>query len=438
MVKKMVRPMGRRSAATSSHSSGFGGSRDSRGSRDGYGSRDGGYDARGSRNDGGDRGARSDRGERSESRYKSEYRKPTGTGYRSSNTGDRAGFGDRAPRADRKVSTDRPSSANRVRRDDARSNDRPSYGDRPSRFDQTSRGDAGRTSENRFAPRGDSRKRTDTWDSRGRKREPYKRDDRAQSRTHVATASQVEQNDFVLGRRAVMEALKGERELNKLLVQENASGGSFSEIIHRAKEQSVVIQTVPRAKLDEITQHGNHQGVVAYVAAKEYVELDELIAIALKKKPALLVMLDGIEDPHNLGSILRSVDAAGASGVIIPKRRAVPLTGTVAKASAGALEHVEVARVTNLSQAIDALKEAGFWLVGADAKAPTFHWQADFTMPTVLVIGNEGEGLARLTAERCDMLVKLPMHGQVDSLNAGVATGILLYEVVRQRARGGY
>ena len=248
----------------------------------------------------------------------------------------------------------------------------------------------------------------------------------------------VEQGDFILGRRAVMEALKGGRELNKLLVQDNASGGSFAEILYRAKEQSVVVQTVPRAKLDEITQRGNHQGVVAYVAAKAYVELDELIALAQRKKPGLLVMLDGIEDPHNLGSILRSADAAGAVGVIIPKRRAVPLTATVAKASAGALEHVEVARVVNLSQAIDALKEAGFWIVGADAKASVFHWQADFTMPTVLVIGNEGEGLARLTTERCDMLVKLPMQGQVDSLNAGVAAGILLYEAVRQRARGRY
>lgn len=414
MVRKMVRPMGRRTSATSSSSAGFGGSRDARGSRDGY-------DARGPRSERGGRSfagteARGERNDtRGETHGRSEYRKPASAGYRGSSSGGRAGYGERTGLGER-----------------------PSYGDRQTRFDRTSRSDGMRSSDSRLGSRGDSRKRTDTWDSRGRKRDTYKRDDRGQGRTDVAATPQAEQEDFIIGRRAVMEALKGKRELNKLLVQESASGGSFSEIIHRAKEQAVVVQTVPRAKLDDITQRGNHQGVVAYVAAKAYVELDELIAIALKKKPALLVMLDGIEDPHNLGSILRSVDAAGASGVIIPKHRAVPLTGTVAKASAGALEHVEVARVVNLSQAIDALKEAGFWLVGADAKAPTFHWQADFTMPTVLVIGNEGEGLARLTTERCDMLVKLPMHGQVASLNAGVATGILLYEVVRQRARGGY
>lgn len=270
--------------------------------------------------------------------------------------------------------------------------------------------------------------------SRSRDRDGYRNSRTPRFAQEQKPREEVPAQDFILGRRAVMEALKAGREINKLLVQENTEGGSFAEILHRAREVGVVIQTVPKAKLDEITQRSAHQGVVAYIAAKAYLELDELIKLALKRKPGLLVMLDGIEDPHNLGSILRSADAAGASGVIIPKRRAVPLTGTVAKASAGALEHIEVARVSNLSQAIDELKEAGFWIIGADAKAPVFHWQADFTMPTVLVIGNEGDGLARLTTERCDLLVKLPMQGQVDSLNAGVATGILLYEAVRQRA----
>lgn len=240
--------------------------------------------------------------------------------------------------------------------------------------------------------------------------------------------------EFITGRRAVMEALRGDRPINKLLVQENSSGGGLGELLARARENGVVIQQVPKAKLDEVATNRSHQGVLAYVAAKPYVELEDLIARAKTSYPGLLVVLDGVEDPHNLGSILRSVDGVGAAGVIIPKRRAVPLTGTVSKASAGALEHVDVARVPNIVQALQRLKKEGFWIVGATGGAKQLYTEVDMTGNIVLVVGNEGAGLARLTEQTCDLLVKLPMHGQVNSLNAGVAAGILLYEVTRQRA----
>lgn len=242
------------------------------------------------------------------------------------------------------------------------------------------------------------------------------------------------EDEFITGRRAVVEALKSERAINKLLVQENASGGGLGELLALAREHGVVVQQVPKAKLDDVAKNRSHQGVLAYVAAKPYLELEDLIVKAKSGFPGLLVVLDGVEDPHNLGSILRSVDGVGAAGVIIPKRRAVPLTGTVSKASAGALEHVDVARVSNVVQALQRLKKEGFWITGAASEAKQLYTEVDFTGNVVLVIGNEGEGIARLTAQTCDALVKLPMQGQVNSLNAGVAAGILLYEVVRQRA----
>jgi|GEM_PF-49672 len=243
------------------------------------------------------------------------------------------------------------------------------------------------------------------------------------------------EQEFVTGRRAVLEALKGGRSLNKILLLEGSSGGSLNEIVAVAREAGVVIQHVPKAKLDEISPERGHQGIIAYMSAKPYVEIDDLIALARARKPGLIVLLDGLEDPHNLGSVLRSVDGAGGHGVIIPKRRAVPLTGTVAQASAGALEHVEVARVVNISQALQKLKEAGFWVIGTAPDAQQPYWSVDYTVPTVLVIGGEGSGMNRLTKERCDALVSLPMNGQINSLNAGVAAGILLYEAVRQRSQ---
>ncbi len=240
--------------------------------------------------------------------------------------------------------------------------------------------------------------------------------------------------EYVVGRRAIIEAIKSKRPINKLLVQEGLIHGSVGEIINDVKAQGAFVQTVSKAKLDELSNRSAHQGLLAYMAAKEYVELDELIACAKAKKNSIILLLDGIVDPQNFGAILRSADGAGAAGVVIPKRRAVPLTGTVAKSSAGAMEHVPVARVANLTQAIAELKEYGYWVIGADASAKEQYWQMDMTGPLVFVIGSEGNGISRLVAEKCDFLVKLPMRGQIQSLNASVAAAVLLYEAVRQQS----
>lgn len=243
-----------------------------------------------------------------------------------------------------------------------------------------------------------------------------------------------ENNEQIEGRHPVIEALKSGRELNKILLAEGVEGGSSNEILARAKERGIVVQRVPKVKMDSIAFTRNHQGVIAYLAAKDYVDLDVILEAAkASPRPGLLVVLDEIEDPHNLGSVLRTADGVGAHGVIIPKRRAVPLTATVAKASAGAIEHMPVARVGNISQVLDTLKKAGYWIVGTDVDAENMYYQVDVTGPIVLVIGNEGKGLGEVVKKRCDYLVRLPMIGQVQSLNAGVAAGVLLYEVVRQR-----
>lgn len=250
-----------------------------------------------------------------------------------------------------------------------------------------------------------------------------------------AREANVQENTEQLeGRHPVIEALKSGRELNKILLAEGVEGGSANEILSRAREAGIIVQRVPKERLDSIAVTRNHQGVVAYLAAKEYVDLDVILAEADQSpRPGLIVVLDEIEDPFNFGSVLRSADGAGAHGVVIPKRRAVPLTATVAKASAGAIEHIPVARVTNISQTLDNLKKAGYWIVGTDVDARELYYQADLTGPIVLVIGNEGKGLGEAVKKRCDFLVRLPMIGNVQSLNAGVAAGILLYDVVRQR-----
>lgn len=247
-------------------------------------------------------------------------------------------------------------------------------------------------------------------------------------------AQAADTGEQVEGRHPVLEALKSGRDLNKILMAEGVEGGSANEILARAKERGIVVQRVPKAKIDSIAVTRNHQGFVAYLAAKEYVELEVILqAAADSPRPGLIVVLDEIEDPYNLGSILRTADGVGAHGVVIPKRRAVPLTAVVAKASAGAIEHVPVARVGNVSQTLEALKKAGYWVVGTDVDAELMHHQVDLSGPIVMVIGNEGKGLGEVVKKRCDYLVRLPMIGQVQSLNAGVAAGVLLYEVLRQR-----
>ncbi|MDE8565128.1 23S rRNA (guanosine(2251)-2'-O)-methyltransferase RlmB [Anoxybacillus rupiensis] len=239
--------------------------------------------------------------------------------------------------------------------------------------------------------------------------------------------------DLIIGKNPVLEALKSEREVNKIWVAEGAQRGAMQSVIELAKQQKVIVQYVPKKKLDQMVD-GNHQGVIAQVAAYQYYDIDELFYRAAEKnEPPFFLMLDELEDPHNLGSIMRTADAVGAHGIIIPKRRSVGLTSTVAKASTGAIEHIPVARVTNLARTIDELKERGIWIVGTDAKAQDDYRQLDGAMPLALVIGSEGKGIGRLVLEKCDFLIRLPMKGKVTSLNASVAASLLMYEVYRKR-----
>lgn len=240
----------------------------------------------------------------------------------------------------------------------------------------------------------------------------------------------------IFGRNPVMEALKGNRTINKIWIAKGEQNGSIREIINLAKENRIMIQQVEREKLNKMFPGENHQGVAASIATADYVDWQDILEIARKKGEApFLVILDELEDPHNLGAILRSVDAVGAHGVIIPKRRAVPLTEGVAKASAGAVEHVPVARVGNIVQVMESLKKEGVWIAGATMGGVEMTKQ-DLTGPLALVIGSEGKGLGKLVQESCDFIVSIPMHGAVNSLNASVATGILLYEAYRQRTAG--
>ncbi|MBY0121898.1 23S rRNA (guanosine(2251)-2'-O)-methyltransferase RlmB [Bacillus sp. S/N-304-OC-R1] len=239
--------------------------------------------------------------------------------------------------------------------------------------------------------------------------------------------------DFIMGKNPVLEALKSGRDINKIFIAEGSQGGQMQQVIGLAKASNVFVQFVPKKKLDQMAE-GNHQGVVAQVAAYQYAEIDDLFHAAEKRNEApFFLLLDEIEDPHNLGSIMRTADAVGAHGIIIPKRRAVGLTATVAKASTGAIEHIPVVRVTNMARTIDELKEKGVWIAGTDAKGSQDYRRFDGTLPLGLVIGSEGKGMGRLIRDKCDFLIHLPMAGHVTSLNASVAAALLMYEVYRKR-----
>ena len=240
-------------------------------------------------------------------------------------------------------------------------------------------------------------------------------------------------DDLIMGRNTVLEALRSERDIHKIWVAEGATKGQIQQVIAVAKENKVMIQVVPKKKLDQMVE-GNHQGVIAQVAAYQYAALDDIFRLAEKKQEdPFILLLDELEDPHNLGSILRTADASGVHGIIIPKRRAVGFTATVAKSSTGAIEHVPVVRVTNLSRTIEELKERGVWIAGTDAKGSQDYRRMDGTMPLGIVIGSEGRGMSRIIKEKCDFLFHLPMVGHVTSLNASVAASLLMYEVYRKR-----
>ena len=240
--------------------------------------------------------------------------------------------------------------------------------------------------------------------------------------------------DVLIGRNAVIEAIRSGRGINKLLIADGDKEGSVKEVISLAKEQGIVIQFVERSKIEGIAGGLRHQGVLAYVAPVAYSDLETILQAAETKGEApFLLLLDELEDPHNLGALLRTADATGVHGVLIPKRRSVPLTATVAKTSAGAVEYVPVARIGNIAQTLRKLKDKGFWVAGADMDGSQNYYEADLTGPLVLVVGSEGHGMSRLTKEQCDFIVKMPMVGKINSLNASVAGSILMYESMRQR-----
>lgn len=240
------------------------------------------------------------------------------------------------------------------------------------------------------------------------------------------------------GRNPVLEALRAGRPLNKLLVAKGSREGSIREILALARESGVLVQEVDKARLDQMAESRAHQGVIALAAAREYADVDEILRIASDRgEEPLILILDQIEDPHNLGSLLRTSDAAGVHGIIIPERRSAGLTAAVGKASAGAIEHVPVARVVNLSRAVDDLKERGLWVVGTHQDAPQVYHQARLTGPLAIVIGSEGRGIGRLLLEKCDIHVRIPMKGKISSLNAAVAGALMVFEVIRQRGGEG-
>lgn len=235
------------------------------------------------------------------------------------------------------------------------------------------------------------------------------------------------------GRNAVLEAFRSGRPIDKLFVLENCQDGPVRSIVREAKKHDTILQFVSRQRLSQLSETGKHQGVIAYAAAYEYASVEDMLELAGKRQePPFLILLDGIEDPHNLGAIIRTANLAGAHGVIIPKRRAAGLTAVVAKTSAGALNYTPVAKVTNLKKTMEELKEKGLWFACADMGGAEMY-QSDFKGPIGLVIGNEGEGVSRLVKETCDFTASIPMKGEIDSLNASVAAGVLAYEVVRQR-----
>lgn len=235
------------------------------------------------------------------------------------------------------------------------------------------------------------------------------------------------------GRNAVLEAFRSGKTIDRLFVLDGCQDGPVRTIVREAKKHNTIVNFVPKERLDSMSETGHHQGVMAYAAAYEYAEVEDILKIAEEKgEPPFLFLLDGIEDPHNLGAIIRTANLAGAHGVIIPKRRAVGLTATVARTSAGALNYTPVAKVTNMAATIEDLKKRGIWFVCADMGGESMY-RLNLTGPIGLVIGNEGEGVSRLVKEKCDMIASIPMKGDIDSLNASVATGVLAYEIVRQR-----
>lgn len=240
--------------------------------------------------------------------------------------------------------------------------------------------------------------------------------------------------DQVEGRNSVLELLESNKDINKIFVAKGERHGSINKIIAIAKEQKIVVVEKDRRQLEEMSQTENCQGVIAIVPPYEYCEVEDILKKAKEQnEDPFIIILDGIEDPHNLGSIIRTAETAGVHGVIIPKRRAATVNSTVNKASAGAVEHMKIARVTNISDTIEELKREGLWICGTDVETNKFYYNQDLKGAIGIVIGNEGKGISEKVKKNCDFLVKIPMKGKIESLNAAVSTGIVVYEVVKQR-----
>lgn len=243
---------------------------------------------------------------------------------------------------------------------------------------------------------------------------------------------------YIVGRNPVLELLKSDKQIDKLYIQNGDLHGSINKIIGIAKSRNIIIQQVDRAKLDSMANGNAHQGVAALVTGYEYSTIEKILGKAKSKNEApFILVLDGIEDTHNLGAIIRTAECAGVHGIIIPKRRAAMVNQTVYKSSAGAVEHMLVANVNNISSAIDELKKNGIWVYGADMDGKDYYFNTSLEGPIALVIGNEGKGLSRLVKERCDFLIKIPMLGKISSLNASAAASVLIYEVVKQNHERG-
>ncbi len=240
--------------------------------------------------------------------------------------------------------------------------------------------------------------------------------------------------DQVEGRNSVLELLESGRDINKIFVQSGEKHGSINKIIALAKERKIVISQIEKAKINQIAQTNNHQGVIAIVPPFNYCEVEDILFEAkTRQEDSFIVILDSIEDVHNLGSIIRTAETAGVHGIIIPKRRAASVNSTVNKVSAGAVEHMKIARVNNIKETINFLKKQGLWICGTDMDAKSYYYEQDLKGPIAIVIGSEGYGMSRLVKENCDFLVKIPMKGKISSLNASVSAGIVIYEAVKQR-----
>ena len=243
-------------------------------------------------------------------------------------------------------------------------------------------------------------------------------------------------DDQIEGRNSVLELLESGKDINKIFITRGEKHGSINKILGIAKERKIIVVEKDKRQMDEMAQEENYQGVIAIVPPFEYVEIEDILRTAKEREEEPFVLiLDGIEDPHNLGSIIRTAETAGVHGIIIPKRRAVSVNSTVNKTSAGAVEHMKIARVTNISDAIEELKQAGLWICGTDVETDKYYYNQDLTGPLGIVIGNEGKGISDKVKKNCDFLVKIPMKGKVKSLNASVSTGIVLYEAVKQRIK---